>query len=184
MISFPSVLYCLSISFLLYLSLEISSSSSDSILKSSFSSSLKSSSLYIVGLFKEQFFSISVKITLESNEDKECAEKRINDIFDSSGYLTIMDDSDYNGTIKFIAMMPSVLALSNFINNSEWNVSLSDDVIRNNYTDAITLLRKVHSKCTDIDKSKNCLSNLVSMMQDQAVLKHIHLDREPAYAKI
>jgi len=130
------------------------------------------------------FNPISVKITLESNEDKEWAEKRINDIFDNSGYLTIMDDAEYNGTIKFIAMMPNVLALSNFITKSEWNVRLSDDVIKNNYEDTINLLRRVYSKCTDIDQSKNCLSDLVSMMQDQAVLNHIRLDKEPAYAKI
>ena len=76
----------------------------------------------------------------------------------------------------------NISALYKFI--IEKNITISDDLVKDGYNKLLKLVRKANKTVREIESAKDSLSNLLHLLQDQIVLNHISVEKEPAYAKI
>ena len=112
--------------------------------------------------------------------DLKQATKLANELADSFGYSAstrMLDDK-----IMLTMIFNNITALYKFI--TEKDIKISDDLVKDGYNKLLKLVRNVNKTVREVEFAKDNLSALLHLLQDQIVLNHISVEREPAYAKI
>jgi len=112
--------------------------------------------------------------------DLKQATKLANELADDFGYSASTRMLD--NKIIFTMIFNNISALYKFI--IEKNIKISDELAQDGYNKLLKLVRRANKTVMEIESAKTSLADLLHLLQDQIVLNHISVEKEPAYAKI